>query len=290
MISHDDLKLKRAVQFLCSTGIRHPLTFERIRTWLKQFSPGPEQTLALLILRHLIYRTSGQIESSLTQALRRMALHFALNEEDRSSMYWRDILEGRAKLNFYFGPPEHEYTRPGKSGELIVRLLKQIFSIDSNQILYPSSITTLSVEERFLMIDDGTFTGDQLSNIIEANSSMMKTSGRTGIVVSIAHEKAIQRFERDFPGIPLFYGEKMTFQDGFVALSEQWIAARNWPYEGCSPCDVYHEIVKKAGFETNQPLGYAGLGLMVAYEHGVPDDSLQLLWDKSDSWTPLFDR
>ncbi|MFZ6657221.1 phosphoribosyltransferase-like protein [Undibacterium sp. TJN19] len=290
MISSEDLKLKRAVQLLCSTGIRRPLASERMRTWLKQFSSGPEHTLALLILRHLIYRTSNQIESSLTQALRRMALHFALNDKDRSTMYWRDILEGRAQLNFYFGPPEHEYTRPGKSGELIIRLLKQIFSIKSEQIEYPSSNKTLSTNERFLMIDDGTFSGDQLSKIIEANSTLMKRPGQTGVVVSIAHERALQRFERDFPEIPVFYGEKMTEQDGLVAISEQWIVAGNWPYGNDLPCEVYNEIVKKAGFKTVQPLGYAGLGLMVAYEHGIPDDSLQLLWDKSDSWTPLFDR
>jgi hypothetical protein len=75
----DDLKLKRAVQLLCSTGIRRPMSMEKIKIWLKQFDPGPEQTLALLILRHLIYRTTDQIESSLIQALRRMTLHFAAN-------------------------------------------------------------------------------------------------------------------------------------------------------------------------------------------------------------------
>lgn len=38
------------------------------------------------------------------------------------------------------------------------------------------------------------------------------------------------------------------------------------------------------------PLGYGNLGCLIAYDHGIPDDSLQLLWDKSESWNPLVAR
>lgn len=291
MIHSDDLKLKRAIQLLCSTGVRRSLTMERVKTWLKQFDAGPEQTLALLILRHLIYRTTDQIQSTLTQALRKMALHFALDDTDRENLNWRDILAGKAKLSFYFGPPAHDFTKPGKSGELIIRLLKQIFSVTSNQIQYPGMVTELPPDERYLMIDDGTFTGDQFTKFVGTFAGMMKTPHQTGIVVSIAHEAALKNLRRNYPGIPVFYGEKMTYQDGLVALSQRWIDSGRWPYEESSPLDVYQSVIEKKGrFKVNQPLGFGGLGLIVAYEHGVPDDSLQLLWDKSDTWSPLFDR
>lgn len=267
------------------------MTMEGVKTWLNQFDAGPEQTLALLILRHLIYRTNDQIESSLTQALRRMALHFILDDADRENCRWRDVLKGQTNLNFYFGPPAHEYTQPGKSGELIIRLLKQIFPIDSNQIQYPGSVTQLNKDERYLIIDDATFTGDQLTAAIQRFQGMMKTSGQTGIVVSIAHEKAIEKLQQNFPDIPLFYGEKMTTQDGLLALSKRWVDEGHWTYEDISPYEVYLSIIeRKCKFKVKQPLGYAGLGLLVAYEHGVPDDSLQFLWDKSEKWTPLFNR
>lgn len=38
------------------------------------------------------------------------------------------------------------------------------------------------------------------------------------------------------------------------------------------------------------PFGFGNLGCMIAYEHGIPDDSLQLLWDESETWKPLFER
>lgn len=291
MNQSDDLKLKRAVQLLCSTGIRRPMSMEKIKIWLKQFDPGPEQTLALLILRHLIYRTTDQIESSLIQALRKMTLHFAVNNSDREEFNWKDILGGKTNLSFIFGPPAHEYTKPGKSGELIIRLLKQIFPLDSNQIQYPGTITKLEEDERYLMIDDGTFTGDQLSGVIEQFGGMMKSPGKTGIIVSIAHERALEKLQKTYPGIPIFFGEKMSHQDGLLELSNRWISEGNWPYIEITPYEVYQSVVEtKCRFEEKQPLGYAGLGLLVAYEHGIPDDSLQFLWGKSESWTPLFNR
>lgn len=288
----DDLKLKQTIQLLCTTGIRRPLTMERIKTWLKQFNAGPEQTLALLILRHLIYRTTGQIESALTQALRRAALHFVAPGQQKENLHWREILAGKVEgLDFIFGPPAHMYTRPGKSGELIVRLLKSIFPIETHQVQYPGTVTVLEKCERYFLIDDGTFTGEQLSEFIEGPGQFMKTTGQTGIIVSIAHEKALEDLSNAFPGIPIFFGEKITHQGGLPTLSERWINDGRWPYDGASPLEVYLDIVNNKGIFTEKcPLGFGGLGLLVAYEHGVPDDSLQLLWDKSGTWAPLFDR
>ncbi|HZG18624.1 MAG TPA: hypothetical protein VE092_01310 [Herbaspirillum sp.] len=290
-IVNDDLNLKREIQLLSSTGIRNGLSRERISTWLKQFAKGPEYSLALFILRHLIYRTTGQIESALAQALRKMALTIAQNETDRERLHWREILQGAANLKVYFGPPAHEHTRPGKSGELITRMLKQEFKINGAQISYPDSVTTLQEHERYLLVDDGVFTGDQLEGMLQQGlSALTRNPGKVGIVVAIAHEFAISRFQKSFPDIPIFFGEKMTAEDSFSSQASTWINENRWPHE-ISPVDVYQSIVSaKGNFKEKQPLGFGSLGLMVAYEHGVPDDSLQLLWDESETWKPLFDR
>jgi hypothetical protein len=288
-LSTDEIKLKQAVKLLCSTGVRRPLQFERVKTWLNQFDSGPEQALGLLILRHLIYRTHNQIESTLAQALRHTAMHFVQDEKDRQERHWHDILSGGTGLSFSFGPPSHENTHPGASGEVIIRLLKNKLKIASQQIFYPE-VSQLAPNERFILVDDGTFTGDQLSNYIDAFSSWFHTPGQTGIVVSIAHETAISNLKKKYPHIPVFYGEKITEQDGLEALSQAWIESGRWTYEHITPIDVYRHIAQHKAKFSAAPLGFGSLGIMVAYEHGVPDDSLQLLWDKSPTWSPLFDR
>lgn len=288
-LSTDEIKLKQAVKLLCSTGVRRPLQFERIKTWLNQFDPGPEQALGLLILRHLIYRTHDQIESTLAQALRHTAMHFVQDENDRQERHWYDILTGGTGLSFSFGPPSHQHTAPGKSGEVIVRLLKNKLKIPSRQISYPE-VSQLSANERFILVDDGTFTGEQLSNYIRVFSSWFHTPGQTGIVVSIAHETALRNLKKEYPNIPVFYGEKISEQDGLEALSQTWIESGRWAYEQVTPIDVYRHVAQNKAKFTAAPLGFASLGLMVAYEHGVPDDSLLLLWEQSPTWSPLFDR
>jgi len=288
----DDLRLKKTVQHLCTTKIRHPLTKERVNTWLKQFDKGPEHTLALLLLTNLIYRTNSQIESSLGQALRRAALHFAPTQEIRENVNWRRILgkEGEG-LYFMFGPPAHADTPPGKSGELISRLLKTILSDESINFYYLNRVTQLESDERYLLIDDGTFTGDQMHQIIEVAAPFMKKVDQTGIIVSIAHERAIEFLTQKYPGMNIFYGEIIKYQDGLNTLSDKWVLEDQWPYRETTPLQVYLDVCERKGcFEKKLPLGFGSLGLLVAYEHGIPDDSLQLLWGKSDVWQPLINR
>ena len=289
MVSTEDQRLLQVVKSLCST-VRKPLKFERVKTWLKQFDSGPEYTLALLMLRHLIYRTNDQIESALSQSLRRMAMQF-VQDEHREQATWQEIIAGKTGLHFSFGPPATENTPPGKSGELIVRLLKHKFDVPGSRIYYPDTVFNLEHDERYLLIDDGTFTGEQLDTYLTQFGGWAKLAGRVGIVVAIAHEDALGLLSEKYPHIPVFYGEKMTAQDGLVTLSDTWTEAGRWPYPTTTPLDVYKQIVAtKGSFDKAEPLGFGSLGLLVAYEHGVPDDSLQLLWSKSATWTPLFDR
>ncbi|WP_456027250.1 phosphoribosyltransferase-like protein [Pseudomonas capeferrum] len=288
----DDTKLKHIIRLLCTTKVRAPLGMEKIKTWLKQFVGPEEQRLALLIVRNLIYRTSGQIESSLRQALKEAALHFSpptLESMDRYS--WRDVLSNKQPgRTFYFGPPVHEYTPPGKSGELIIRLLQHSFNIGRSYLRYPTD-SILDDDDYYIMVDDGAFSGHQLEDIIRAHGSLMRGHERAGIVLSIAHESAIHHLNQNFPEIKIFCGELLTNKDNFEEVSKGWVEKKLWPYADIDPITLYRDIAyKRAGFVESESLGWGGLGLLVAYEHGVPDNSLQLLWQRSDNWNPLFER
>ena len=286
----DDTKLKQTIRLLCNTGVRHPLTWERARTWLTQFHEPEEKTLALLILRHLIYRTSAQISSALRQALKAAVYHFA--EPDITQPFnWKAVLSsGQDGLDFLFGPPAHEFTGPGKSGELIARLLKTKFSIATSKLKYPESITKLEIDEHFILVDDGMFTGEQISGIIRSRCNFMLGHGRAGLILAVAHEQAIREIEENFPSLSIFCGETLSDSDGFEALSKSWIDDGSWQYGHIDPYNLYLTIADKASFSKKQPLGHGGLGLLVAYDHGIPDNSLQILWGKSEVWNPLIER
>lgn len=249
--SKDDVNLKKIIKLLCTTKIRQPLNFEQTKAWLKQFDQGPELTVALLILRFLIYRTSDQLASSLKQALKLATRNFTEQSCLSETYDWREILNGTSEeLVFYFGPAKHEFTAPGKSGEIIARLLKSCIGLDSSKLSYPDQFTKLASKERYFLVDDGIYTGHQLNEFIHLHGSFMTSCSQTGIVVAIAHDTGISLFKNNYPNIPIFYGEKITSKNCFETISKEWIDDGIWPYTEITPLEQYFEIVKnKAKFE-----------------------------------------
>jgi len=286
----DQLGVERAVHALSRSNVRYPLSVERIKVWVKQFRSDEEKTLAWLILRNLIFRTNEQLQSSMRQALKQAALHFLDQVGQRDTVAWPDALKGAAGLDFYCGPPSvvlYNMAQPGKSGDVIARAINQRYGIEK---LFPSDITVLGERERFIVVDDGTYTGVQLANFLE-NWDRDYSSGRVVIVVGLAHQTARDHLRARFPDVPLFYGELLALETCFAALSQKWVDSKQWRYDK-SPLEVYAEVHRRA-----QPFnggnggnGYGDIGALVAFSHGVPDDSIQLLWGVSETWKPLVER
>ena len=286
----DQLGVERAVHALSRSNVRNPLSVERIKVWVKQFPSEKERTLAWLILRNLIFRTNEQLQSSMRQALKQAAQHFLDQVGRRETVAWPDALKGAAGLDFYCGPPslvQYGMAEPGKSGDVIARSINQRYGIKK---LFPSDVNVLSENERFIIVDDGTYTGTQLASFFR-NWDRDYSSGRVAIAVGIAHQTACDYLRSELPEVPLFHGELLTAETCFAALSQKWIDTNQWMYEK-SPLEVYAEVHKRAqpfqgGIGSN---GYGGIGALVAFSHGVPDDSIQLLWGVSETWKPLVER
>ena len=286
----DQLGVERAVHALSRSNVRNPLSVERIKVWVKQFQGDEERTLAWLILRNLIFRTSEQLQSSMRQALKQATLHFLDQVGRRETVAWTDALRGMASLDFYCGPPslvQSGMAQPGKSGDVIARAINQRYGIRK---LYPSDIGVLTEAERFIVVDDGTYTGTQLETFLRYWDRDYST-GRIAIAVAMAHQAACDHLRTQFPAVPLFHGELLTPETCFAALSQKWIETMQWTYDE-TPLEVYARVHERAQpfNEGNGGNGYGGIGALVAFSHGVPDDSIQLLWGVSETWKPLVDR
>ena len=286
----DQLTVERAVHALSRSNVRSPLSVERIKVWVKQFVSDEEKTLAWLILRNLIFRTNEQLQSSMRQALKQAALHFLDQVGQRETVAWTDALKGAAGLDFYCGPPslvQYGMGQPGKSGDVIARAINQRYGIKKQ---FPSGMGVLSEKERFIVVDDGTYTGMQLETFLR-NWEQDYSSGRVAIAVGMAHQTACHHLGAQFPQVPLFHGELLMPETCFTALSQKWIETRQWTYDK-SPLEVYAEVHKRAQpFDGgNGGNGYGDIGALVAFSHGVPDDSIQLLWGVSKTWKPLVER
>lgn len=286
----DQLALERAVRSLCKAEIRRaPLSLERAKTWINQFEGAAEKSLAWLILRHLIYRTSAQLESCLRQALKEAVTHYLRTSKAGADADWKDALAGKISgLHFFCGPPTVDgISKPGKSGEVVTRMVSRAYKVDK---WYPHDVTALDDDERYLVVDDGTYTGEQLISFLDGWRDNYD-QGKVAVVVGLAHKHAVEQLRKRHPQVPLFYGELLTEKNSLQALSARWIATGQWSHANTTPVETYRDIIRRIGpFSEAAAEGFGSLGLMVAFEHGIPDDSLPLLWSRSANWAPLLER
>ncbi|WP_423200689.1 hypothetical protein DFLDMN_006344 (plasmid) [Cupriavidus sp. H19C3] len=287
-VTFDQLALEKSVRLLCKTDVRRaPLTLERVKTWIHQFEGDRERTLAWLILRHLIYRTSPQLESSLRQGLKEAVIYYLRRAGLAGEVDWKAALAGQTPtLSFSCGPPSaNSMTSPGKSGEIVTRMVHRGYGLNK---WYPHGISKLEANERYLVVDDGTYTAEQLIAFLEG-WTLNYADGNVAIVVGLAHQRAVDAIAKRFPTVQLFAGELLTEKNSLRWLSQRWMADDQWPYREETPHETYLHACRRVGLSDNAE-GFGSLGLMVAFEHGIPDDSLRLLWDKSRTWTPLIER
>jgi hypothetical protein len=286
----DQLALERAVRSLCKAEIRRaPLSLERAKAWINQFEGEAEKSLAWLILRHLIYRTGAQLESCLRQALKDAVTHFLKASTVGVDADWKEALAGRlAGLCFFCGPPTVDgISKPGKSGEVVTRIVSRSYKVEK---WYPHDVTNLNDDERYLIVDDGAYTGEQLISFLDGWMDDY-AQRKVGIVVGLAHQHAVEKLRERHPDVPLFYGELLTEKNSLQSLSDRWVSDGQWSHSGATPLETYRSIIHRIGpFGEAAAEGFGSLGLMVAFEHGIPDDSLQLLWDRSANWVPLIER
>ena len=287
LVEFDQLALERTVRTLSKVGIRKtPLTLDGVKAWVKQFQTDAERTLAWLMLRSLVFRTSEQLESVMRQALKQAVNHYLSERGSGGNANWREAAAATdGDLSFYCGPPTLDgQPQPGKSGEIVTRLVNRSFGVPK---WYPNSITQLLEGERYLVVDDGLFTGLQLEGFLQQWGQRYDT-GRIGIVVGIAHEVGIEYLARQFPDVRVFCGERLTADNCFLQQCAEWVTNGQWPHAK-TPGQTYLDICHRHGF-TNGQLGFGSLGVMVAYEHGIPDDALRLLWGRAPDWKPLVER
>ncbi|HBS79262.1 MAG: hypothetical protein CMK99_23130 [Pseudomonas sp.] len=288
---YDQLSVQRVVKGLSNLGIRQPpLTWEKAKRWAKQFDDGPEKTLAWLILRFLVFRTTDQLESSFRQALKAASRHFGEKIDLPMETDWRAILSGRAGgMTFYCSPPTLDTPGlPGKSGELISRLVNRAFGVNKS---YAYDFTVIPKDERLLIVDDGTFTGEQLDGFLSSYGPAKTYPDQIAIVVAMAHEEAISRLSKQHPDITVFFGELLLKAHCFEHLALSWISNGLWPHPDVTPTEVYKSVCAKHNLlNGSTSLGFGSLGVIVGYEHGIPDDSLNILWSKSETWLPLIER
>lgn len=294
MFNSNLYQIKKDVKSLCDLGFWDRIPHENIKIWLKQFEGDDEILLAHLILRNLIYRNERQMFQLMSQALRRAINHFSL-EEDRCRFGWHQLLQDdHSGKKIMAGPVnfnQYGTGMPGKSGEIITSLIKPYFN--RSNLNYPDLYEHgLSANEGFFIVDDAILSGNQIGDIISQRYSklMLDENSSAALVVGLAHEDAISYLKTKLPNLRIFYGEIILKQQSFTSLSDIWIQQKFWVNDNIHPLELLIEISNRAKFNKPYYLGHNNQAMLLAYSYGTPDNSLQILHDTSEIWSPLVRR
>ena len=286
------LQLKREIKQLSQIDLWDNMTHENVKIWLKQFKSPEETLLGHLIVRNLIIRNKKQMTQLMQQAVRRAISNF-VKEEDRYRFNWLQILsEGYNSKTFYMGPVNFNidgFGKPGKSGEVIMPLLKNI--VPRTNFRYPDMYKNgLNAKEAFFLVDDAILSGHQIEEWINQHYKDLMSSPEAALVVGLAHEEALDYLKIKLPELKVFYGELLLKDNSFTKLCDRWCDSGLWPADYPPPLDVFNVISDRARFANKAYFGHLNQALLLAYSYGTPDNTIQILRENSDHWECLVSR
>lgn len=292
----------------------------RLRAWLNNFSGDEEKYFAACLLDGLIYRSEVQTEALTAQVFQR-----ALPDLCRTSLpgigqvsSWLDLFSSAtdpgARLVAVLKPDDP----PGKSGDVIARLLKREFRLNQKFVVQPADCVALESTgiRTFIFIDDLLGTGNQFKDVFEkSGASSLLANSYVVYAPLTAHIDGIGFLKTHFPTLKVCSGEQLDWSHSvFHAESAVFSDSINTPHEAKR---FYYELLHKrnVSFDLQAALtammssatattngsafplppdyrrGFGHLELAYAFHHSVPDNCLPALWwSHSSNWNPLFDR
>jgi hypothetical protein len=234
----------------------------RIANWMKQFDDG-DLNLASRVLKKIRYYAASNIRS-MTRELCQMIL------EDHS--------ETPASRVAFVAAGD-----PGSSSEIIHRVLRDVPATRKCRKMRMTDLVNLKEGDVsvLVLLDDFSGTGKQMSDWWANIETLVRPLNALVIVAVLALNKeaedailefADECFHVDYfnDDANVFSGHNRDFSDGDRKMIEEYCNRTN-----CKPA------FRK---------GFGECGLLVAFKHGCPNNSLPILWWNQDGWVPLFKR
>lgn len=285
--------IKERVYDLIRNQIWSGIQIVQIELWLKNFESNEEKYFAACILDSLIYRSNAQTEALVFQL-------FTKSIPNLTRVYptpigkLDNILETLGKTTspaFRIVAATGEFDGPTASSYFISRLLRRQFSVYESWIINPKEISRYYNDDIkiFIFIDDFLGTGNQFYELgIEIDLTYILRQAYCIYAPLVAHQKGIEFLKEEYPALKIVYGEYLENESAI--FNHYFNDDINTPE---TAKNFYLKLIKSKNFgitDSNRYFGYGNLALAYAFEHGIPDNSLHILWYNMEGWHKLFNR
>lgn len=265
--------------------------------WLSNFVTEEDQYLAARLLDGLMFRSTAMINSSIDQLLqcilpgklRSWGAYSHSSIED----YLSSLEAGNSNSPVRFVAIDHTYPNeePGKSGSVLIRHFRRHALISKNLTCRPEAIASLPETVKVLVfVDDIVGSGKQFGKFAKYHKLAEQTGVRNLIYCPlIAYQGGLETIARDQPWLTLSPVEVLNSKHCFYCPNTDnpilWAADEENLVD-----DVRGHVNQLASANGIPATTKFSLDLLVGFEHSTPNNTIPLLWARSNNWHPLFNR
>jgi hypothetical protein len=278
----------------CSLWSREPQV--RPRAWLNNFEET-ERPVAAVLLDHFVFFGAEATNYMLASTLRRLG---AQVRESRG----KDDLD-RFTRNAVFTPVLGEDPNPTDSGALFCRKVRQVIGIpDTRFVSLGRAHELAAVGVPVIFLDDFIGSGDQMASTWERDVGAgrsfrgLASSSRVDAtyLALVGTERGCRRLRDDHPELRLLVAHVLDQSHSVFGIPSNPLRpdVDDLPNRVDQLLQKYQSALQLPPYlstRRERKYGYSELGLLLAFEHSVPDASLPLIWAGGpNGWTPLARR
>ena len=272
---------------LQESGIWAPEPVVRPEAWLNNFSGVDEQLLATILLDNLIFYSDRAADRLLRAA------YTTLEDGILSGAIQVDRSPGDFVDAMIFAPVEGEEPRPTDSGKALCRKLRNINSIDDTRFVTPrDAVGAAASGTPIVLVDDFLGSGQQLirtwkRHYCTTDPMSLEQAYRTRqypimCLALVATQTAISHIASEAPPIVVHATHVIDASYSVAALSAPVLSPPLADFQGQLKrlLEKYApSLVLEPFLQSGEPrlFGFHSLGLMMAFEHGVPDSTLPII-------------
>ncbi|HVZ70948.1 MAG TPA: hypothetical protein VHJ20_01120 [Polyangia bacterium] len=273
----------------------------RPSAWINNFT-GPDREVAAILLDHFVYYSDLATNALLRSTYRAIVDEIRL-ATPASPLFGAGDLEDTA----VFTRVEDEKPNPTDSGNIFCRKARFVLGIPQELILEPKDALAAAVSgKNVVFLDDFVGSGNQMRETWRRKYAAKQPTSFAELARSrrfhavylnlVATRYGVNSLQFDCPELIIrsahVLGDEYCVRNlanlpanrSFPALADRIhvLLAR------CAPGLQLKAHMRQADFAL---YGWHSLGLLLAFEHGVPDATIPLIWAEGPSgWTPLARR
>lgn len=243
-------------------GDHENMTAGRVLNWIAQFADN-HLPLAIKVLKNIKYYASSNIRAMTRELIRIVMQEF----------------QGVDQQRIVFVP----VGPPGSGSTIMVRVLRDLKEFKGVKVASMADLERLEPEKlsAIVFMDDLSGTGDQLSEWWENVEPLVRPK-RVRIVVAL-----LVMFSRARLRINEFAEDALCVDE--LDERENVLSSQNTQFDEAER-KLLHRYCRRTGCPPKFERGYGACGLLLAFKHGCPNNSLPILWFGSEKWHALFVR